>query len=96
MDCGEYLRAPASGLRNRGRRLLEPERFGNSLRRVLAIDEGEVAPSRRQVGMAHPLHDLAGVGVADHGAAEGVAEIWRRNLARAVPCLRPPTATVGL
>lgn len=51
-------------------RLLQAESCRDSLGRVLAIYESEVAPGSRQVGVAHPLHDLARVGVADHGAAK--------------------------
>src|SRR5258708_21853987 len=55
--------------------LLETERFGDSLGGVLAVDEREIAPRRRQISVAHPLHHLMGVGVADHSAAEGMAEV---------------------
>src|SRR3954453_11011756 len=61
--------------RQRDFRLLEAERFRDSVGGVATVDEGEIAPRRRQVGMAHPLHDLTRIGVANDRAAEGVAEV---------------------
>ncbi len=94
MDRGEYLRAPVLALSLRRGWLLEPEGFRDSLRRVLAVDEGEVPPCRRQVGVTHPLHDLARVGVANHRAAEGVAKVVEAEVLTEFRCLESASIPV--
>ncbi len=72
LDRGEQLRALAR-LADRLRRSAVQECGGDTAGGVLAGLELEVALGRRQVLVAHPLHDLAGVGVADRVGAKGVA-----------------------
>src|SRR5215212_7958377 len=75
MGLAETDSAGSGCRRQGGVRLLEAEGFRDSISGVPTVDEGEVAPRRRQVGVAHPLHDLARVGVANDRAAEGVAQV---------------------
>src|SRR6188472_64890 len=74
--------------------LLQAECLRDSLGSILAVNESEVTPGRRQVCVPHPLHDLPRVGVSNHGAAEGVAEVVETEVLAQV--CRPESGAVTL
>lgn len=86
-------RASASRRRNR-LWLLEAECLRDPLGGVLSVHEGQITARRGQIGVAHPLHHLARVRVADHGAAEGVTQIVEAEI---LPhARRPQSGAVAL